>query len=123
MSEPEGMPEDVLPVHLNGEPFNVDRWNTSLFTFIGELAEYNHVFIQTGDIEGGATGSFIFENSPPENETFQHIGEFVMEYEFPMHLNMNRVPDCDKDAYNAARLKEAENIEDYVPEWLTDGDT
>lgn len=114
----EQLPDDVLPITCNGEPFNVDRFNTTLYTFIGELGMYNHVFIRTSDEESEDTsGGFAFQCAPPDNPVFQQLASFVLEHNFPMVLNMTRVPPCDRDAFMEASLTDLGGT-DFIPdEW------
>lgn len=97
-----------LELRIRGEQFFATRENTTLFTFFGSLAMFNHVFLELGEQdEHTALGAYVFCDHP----AYEQIGNFVAEHNFPMVLNRNEVPPCDEDAWTNAHP-----IEDFVPE-------
>lgn len=110
------MPFYEEDAHLNlqtstGE-VRLDRNNAALFTHIGELGMYNHVFVQTDPDNDDAFGSYIFRHNP----SFKFIASWMVENELPMHLNSTDVADCDRDAFDQCIAKEAQ---EPIPEgWM-----
>lgn len=99
--------------HLNLETgtgeIRLDRYNAALFTHIGDLGMYNHVFVQTDPDNDASFGSYIFRHNP----SFKFIASWMVENELPMHLNSMDVADCDRDAFEQAIAREiAEELPD-----------
>lgn len=86
--------------------------NTTLFTHIGELAMYDHVFVVTNEEE--SRGAYIFRTS----NVFEQIVPYLFEHDYPMHLNLRDIADCDRDAYEHYLEKELQEI----PEFFVPGD-
>lgn len=93
------MENDELRIELvDGGEIIARRDNTRLYTFIGNAATRNHVFIATGvseENENLAIGTYIFGH----NEAYAPVVEWIIEHEFPMLLNESEVQDCDEDAF------------------------
>lgn len=76
--------------------FYATRHNMSLFTFIGEQALFNHVFLETEELtDNEYSGKYVFA----DHRHYSELVEFIFEHDFPMHLNGTEVPLCDKQAY------------------------
>lgn len=107
------MPEkDVaLELIINGEEFLATRHNTSLFTFLGELSCYDHVFILKDEETG--EGGYLFKNQT----VFNDLGAFIVAHSFPMHLNMTEVAECDQDAFNGTFYRDIRSNRSFPPEW------
>jgi hypothetical protein len=106
--------EPLLSLQINGEEVLAHRWNTSLFTFIGELAAYNHVFVATEDIENGyAVGKYIFSDA----DAFVPVSKFVEIECFPQHRNLTEVAECDMIAFDRAHYKEFRETASFPEEW------
>lgn len=89
--------EPNIEISINGEPFKVNRENTVLFTFIGKLAVFNHVFLMVDEEreESSVKGGYLFAGQP----CYEELRAFVEENNYPQHINMNEVADCDRDAW------------------------
>lgn len=111
------MNEDEAKMVLNlanGEEFEANRHNTSLFNFIGDLATRNHVFVVMGDDDGIPTGAYIFQH----NEVYPRIVEHMIEHNYPLHLNMTEVAECDEDAFQKSLDQIAEGSFDLPEDWF-----
>lgn len=87
----------------DGREQRMDRTNSALFTHLGNLAMYDHVFVQTSDPEGERTlGVYIFRHSP----VFGQLATYMVQNQFPQHLNRIDVAECDLDAFEAALAQE-----------------
>lgn len=107
--------EPKLELSVRGEQFFATRQNTTLFTFYGEIAMFNHVFLELQDAEdeNQMMGAYVF----CDHAAYQELGNFIVEHNFPMVLNRNDLPECDEQAW-----RNAHPIEDFVPDWLGEGD-
>lgn len=75
------------------------RFNTSLFTFIGESAigphsVFNHVFIQ-GETDDQEYMAYIFADHKDYESLFEHIKKNY----WPQHNNLNDVSEMDQYAF------------------------
>lgn len=113
--------EHELPdvwVKLNGEPFELSRDNTSLYTFFGALAMYNHVYIQTDpDRKGGA---HIFDALNPRE--YDNVAKVIVDRQWPQILNCNKAYIYEMNAFEAGLTKYASaQIDEGVPDdWTTE---
>lgn len=95
----------------NGEEIEASRENTALYTFIGKAALYNHVFVAVDD----ENGIYTFQDSPH----FMEMARFAINNEFPLHLNLFEVQDCDREAYEKYIGQLTFDLEDYPPQdWI-----
>lgn len=99
----------------------INRDNTTLFTFLGDLATRNHVFIITeeeGD-DGLTQGHFIFAH----NSTYELLKSIIEQHNFPMILNRDEVPESDEMVFQQSldQFGDGSTVEDYFPDDWTDG--
>lgn len=129
--------EELPAVRLNmadGSQFESTPLNTFMFNFIGKAAlrgvmveadKFDHIFIQTGEeTETAIIGSYLFREDPVTgelNEVYGKLGEYMVENNYTLHLNLRHVPDCDKDAYLRAEeqaIARALTDLDEIPDWM-----
>lgn len=97
---PEGDPSTDISFS-DGLEVTATRYNTTLFTFFGDLAMYNHVFIVVGedpdaeDFENEIEGRYIFS----DDRRYPDLLKFVILNDFPQVLNRNDVLDIEVVAY------------------------
>lgn len=113
-------PEEMPRIKLNmpsGE-FEATPLNTTLFTFLGRLACYDHIFLQTGDeTDEAMVGTYIFN----QHSVYDEMAAFLVENNYPMLLNRIETPDCDIDAFNRMVSQSASDLDSGIPdEWLGD---
>lgn len=109
--EPGDLPE--MKLHMANGEFVATPVNTTLFTFLGRLAMYDHVFLQTGEeTEATIVGTYVFNQHP----VFREMAEFIMEQNYPMVLNRIEVPDCDVAAFNRMVEQSTGDLDGGVPE-------
>jgi len=111
-------------MHLNlimadGAEVRMDRYNSALFTFIGrnalgeDLSLRNHVFFTYKENDKDMM-SYIFPMSP----VYEELEDFMYEYDFPLHLNLTEVQDCDEQAYQLMIDKQMASESFELPDWL-----
>lgn len=108
-------PEEAkMTLQLNGrEDFEATPENTSLFQFAGQLACYNHVFIQTGEeTDEVSMGAYVFNTHP----VYHEMVAFMVRHEYPMHLYLREVAECDINAFNNMIAQHASELDNGVPE-------
>jgi hypothetical protein len=111
MSAPE---EPQLELSLDNKDFVATRHNTTLYTFAGSLATFNHVFLSKGEEEEGQTvGSYVFSHVA----AYTGLKAFIQHNDLPQLLNMNVVPECDQEAYVASQVKDMDTIDDLSQRW------
>lgn len=107
--------EPLLALQINGEEVIAHRWNTSLFTYIGELAAYNHIFVAQEDEEDGAQiGHYIFNS----NDQFKTILQFIRTSYFPVHLNLIEVAECDVSAFEGHHYRDVRREDSFPESWM-----
>lgn len=100
---------------VDGSEARMDRHNSALFSFVGDLAMHDHVFVLL-DQETNS-GTYIFRH----NEIFGALAEYMVENSFPMHLNANEVAECDQDAFNRSISQMSQDVETIPDDWLDSG--
>ena len=115
MSSPEQEPS--MNLRINGGEFRATRDNTSLFQFFGRLAIYDHIFVQTGmEDDNTLTGAYIFSNFPK----WVDMVDYMVTNEYPQHVALREVAECDKRAFDQANLGDLADAEGVPEEWLND---
>ena len=105
--------EPHLILNAGDREVRADRFNTKLFTFAGELATRNHIFITYSIEENISQGAYIFNHS----DVYAQIMGFVTHHNFPMSLNANEVSEGDEDAFQRSLDQITGTMEeDYIPE-------
>ena len=107
--------EPVIKLELvDGTESEATRANTSLFRHMGHYAIYDHVFIVLD--EEKSHGTYIFSNSL----MYPQIVQFMVENEYPMHLNLQTAADCDIQAWEHMVSQDAaSDLESGIPEeWI-----
>lgn len=105
--------DPTLKLNIEGKPFESNRTNTTIFTFVGQLAMFNHVFVQTGEDENNMVGAYVFCDNP----AFQPITEHASTNSWPMILNRNEVPECDVNVWERSHLEDIRSFESYPEDW------
>ena len=114
--------EDTMNITMNGEPFTITRYNTSIYTFWGVVAlsdgyeidgEFlDHAFIMVQ--REPLRGAFLFEG----HILFEKVFNFAVENDYPSYLNQTEVPDSDIMAYERFMFGDIRKL-DHVPEdWV-----
>lgn len=107
-NEQEPVAKLTLP---NGEVFEARRDTASLYTFMGKLALYNHIFcydVQDNEVQ---QSFYIFDFVGGYGE----LARYMSENEYPMHLNLPEISKSDVEAYERAVLRDLA-VTDGVPE-------
>jgi hypothetical protein len=94
-------------LRINGESYQANRKNTTLFTFIGEQAIYDHVFCVLGEVPESPNeyrGCYIFKEA--QAPLYTTLGKFIVENNFPQILNRDEAPQCDVSAWEARMYKD-----------------
>lgn len=105
--------EPSFTVHRPNGEFEATRDNATLFRFMGALAVYDHIFFVRD--EGRGVGTYLFKLTPE----YERAADYMMDNDYPAHINLREVPHCDRDAYDKMLTKYASVSEGGVPaEWL-----
>ena len=99
----EDMPEAFI--NLGDEVLRATPENSRLITFLGREA-LNCILVDGNDFR-----LVMFDTA----EEFDELGVFMVENEYPLHLNQQEVPDEILDYYVSM---EAEDIPDTIPDWM-----
>ena len=103
-----------LIIEVGGEDFELTRYNTHLYTFLGQLATRNHIFITTHEDDGVAEGLYLWEQF--HTEPFNRIRAHMEEHKYAQFLNLYEIGETDEDAYERAIKRQVSTIGDFIPE-------
>lgn len=105
--------EPSMVIHLLSGEFEATRDNTSLFTFLGRAA-FNHVFLHTGEeVDGVMSGTYVFSCNP----TYTDMETFMINNEYPLHMNLPYVAECDINAFNNMVASQCTDLDQIPEEW------
>lgn len=96
--------------------FYATRDNTSLFTFLGRTA-LDHIFVNTEvdeENEKVMIGTYIFRC----HRMFEPMEDYMVVNDYPLHLNLPEVADCDEEAFNRMVHQQATDIDTIPADWL-----
>lgn len=94
----------------NGEMVRMTRSNSSIYTFMGRLAVYDHVYY-AGETEEDRS-FYVFSFVGGYRELLKHMKK----NKYPAHTNMTEVSRSDIEAYERAALAD---LGDTIPDdWL-----
>lgn len=115
MSERLDHEEDLPVIRLKGgdTEYELTPENSALYVFLGRLACYSHVFMETArtDDQKRRIGNYIFSN----HSVFNEIANFMSSRGYPMHVNLREVEQCDIDAFDSFISQQAGDIGDTIP--------
>ena len=103
--------EKPFQINLNGEePFELNRFNSALVKFLGELALHNHVHMETPYGTG-----YIF----PEVDGYDEVVEYMEENNYPMAINCPQVPGhiIEAHARTIEGISENYDLDEEVEKW------
>lgn len=108
----------------DGKHLDVTPANSSLYTHAGgpAFAQYDHVFVVAGEENGTPKGAYFFRHQ----EVFESLRQHLMQFDYPLHLNMPRVAEGDMAVFEQViaqdELRDLEGESVGVPEeWLNGG--
>lgn len=100
--------EQKLILNFGEEQLELTPDNASLFSHIGELAMFDHVFVETSE----DTGLYIFGHV----ESFTVIAQHLVNNKYPIHMNIQEVADCDRAAFIRSVDDTQIDVPDFIPE-------
>lgn len=106
------MEDDNLILNSGGNEYLLTPENATLFTHIGDLAIYDHVFMELSRDEERAEGVYFFAHVL----SFDSIKRHLIEHNFTQHLNLRSVAECDQEAFLGSVEKFQIDIPDTFPE-------
>jgi hypothetical protein len=97
----------------DGTNVEATRYNTSLWSFLGRAALYDHVYVAAND----DFSIYIFQAMPD----FAIAAKFVIENEFPLHLHIPEPAEEDLEAYERFIQSNMTDLNSFPPkEWIPD---
>ena len=97
----------------NYEVHSYDREHAFLYTHVGQLACYDHVFLLDVEEDGSETGQYMWKSDP----AYEDSKQFMIDNEFPLHMNLPDVTEEDKEIFDWHFLADAS---DTMPEGWSD---
>lgn len=110
--------EPAINVKIGSQEFQLRRDNSELFTYMAQLAMFNHVFVEDKEENGVHHGTFIPQQLIGD-EAFGTIAAAMVQHEYAARINQRAVTDGDADVITKILAgKDVENINDEIPDWL-----
>lgn len=107
----------ALELTMNGEKIIATPENTTLFAFIGELAVYDHVFIELGMEDSTPNGAYLFKNQ----DVWHDLVDFMVTNEYPQHVCLREVAECDVNAFDHTMYPDVRHMASFPQEWAHSG--
>ena len=95
--------------------YEIGPHNMSLFTFIGENALYNHVFLEF-PVEDGQEETpvcYFFSNA----RDFENLRDIITHYNWPQHLNLTETAQCDLEAFEHSQYRDLRALDSLPEDW------
>jgi hypothetical protein len=109
--------EPIFELDLGAEGKEyLHRWNTSQFTFLGDLAVYNHVFIVTEEDDEQASGWYMFNTA----DAYEEVIDFIRENDLPQHHNLTQCSEMDISAWYTHYMGKSLIADSFPEEWTDD---
>ena len=87
-------------ISAEGEIVELDNNNTQIYTHLGRLAIYNHIFVIIN--EEDRIGCFIWAEQPPANPNYTLLYQLAMDNECVAFMNIKQVSDADMTQFEAS---------------------
>jgi hypothetical protein len=102
-----------LIIKVNSNDYEMNRRNSFLYTFLGDLAIHDHIFLVTNPEEN--EGTFIFKVI--YQQEFDELSLYMINNHFTAHLNAQQVSECDADAFDRATMGDVRQQDSFPEEW------
>jgi len=93
-----------MRLKMNGEKIDTSPENTLLFTFAGDLAMYNYVYL-----DGEKSFAQVWEQST-NGELYKKLAKEAIEGKYPTHQNLTVLLEDDRTAYEQMALKDVARL-------------
>lgn len=104
--------DEQLRIKVDGSEQVFEKRDALLYTYAGELACYNHVFLVCRENnEEPKEAIYMFQT----DSLYEEVADYMQRHDYPQHLNLTHVADTDVQAfeyYNYTDLRESETIPD-----------
>ena len=80
-------------IDLGDETIDLNNDNTQVYTHLGYLAVYNHVFVLIDKEKH--VGCFIWAQQPPDNPNYTKVAQAALDHDCQAYLNMKEATDGD----------------------------
>ena len=88
--------------------------NTYLFTFAGELACYDHIFLIMEETEEGTLGRHMWSS----HTDYPGLKTHMLGHGFPAHLNMPDIAEEDIAEFEDYHYREFRKKDIFPPNWV-----
>ena len=100
----------------NGETFEARRDTATLYSFLGSLAIFNHIYCHEMSEDGNevAQSFYIFSHV----DGYDRLARYMVENNYPMILNQTEVSKTDQEAYIRSATSDLNRLSHIPDEWL-----
>lgn len=117
MDEHESEKKTWLKLTLMGEENLYHARDVKLYTFVGALACYNHVFFtERTEDDGGelVNYAYLFSSHP----VYEDVAKFIIENDWPQNLNNWHIDDEDIQAFDVLHFHGVYENDSFPVEWV-----
>lgn len=106
-----------LSFEEEGKVFLFDKSQAYLFVYSGELACYNHVYLELPDEDGEPpTALYVWR----DDEQFQRCAAHIIEHEFPAYVGLSELDEQTNMVFRwHMGLEELDAATSFPAEWVT----
>lgn len=108
--------EPIIRLAIGEEEHEITRTSGHLYTHMGHLAMYDHLFLVTRAEGTQLSGMFLFRNLQLREELFAEIQEYMIENDYHTDLNRPQVTEDDSKAYDDTVEAWTKDVGDTIPE-------
>lgn len=118
MSEREPEKKPQINLSIGSQEFELRRDNSELYSYLGSLAVWNHVFVTSVEEDEVKTGTFI----PREligHEPFDKMASAMIQHAYPVRLNQRQVVESDAEIITKILAgNDVDKLDEERPDWL-----
>lgn len=106
---PEEEPYANLDINEGQGEFRADRFTTRLYTHLGRLALYDHIYCNDNE-----TSFYIWKAF---SGGYDQMATFMVEHDFPMYLNQTEISSMDIEAFDRT-MKRIADVDHIPDDWV-----
>lgn len=91
---------DRVVVLFGTDRVELNRQNSSLYTYVGELSMYDHVFVDNQEDRPNFAYLFKVIMDQTNPGMFSMVSGFMISQKHPLYLNMDHVSNFDKNVFD-----------------------
>lgn len=105
----------LLTLELNGEELEFDKKHASAYQFLGSLACYNHLYLESPNEDGEDSDYYyIFATHSLYSAVLKHMAD----NRYPMMVNLPSISDNDVRMFELTHYSDVRTEESFPEDWM-----